>query len=270
MVNLSEHGFRFIRFLESILKKEDNDTLNYVQVEKINELVYALSILKSKLVILYYMPGSHRVVDFPKQNSDIQIIHIDEDVWISKPEILLSRINVLLGNAIKVFARQCVVARIDKGEALRFQDENHLQIAMPGKYRYGLFLEGDLVAIAVFSGGRKMKHTENYRSFEFIRFCSKQQHIIVGGLSKLLKAFIRDFSPNDIMTYVDSDWSDGKKFESTGFSKVSVLEPQTFWVNRETHQRISVKEYEGLLVPSDNKYYKVINLGSVKMIQSLF
>lgn len=288
MKEFSENGVRFVDCLESILDDQTpTGSKSYrIRVEKINSLVYALNISESKLLVLYYMPGSHRLLDFAKQSSDIQIIHIDEDVWICKPDILLSRIQVLLGNGIKVFARQCVVARIDKKEALRFQEEHHLQIAIPGKYRYGLFYEGDLIAIAVFSGGRNMKHTENYRSFECIRFCSKKQHVVVGGLSKLLKAFILDFSPNDIMTYIDLDWSDGRKFERTGFSKVSILGPQTFWVNKETNQRISVKEYEDLLKGRDDllssenivankaanhptEYYQVANLGSIKMVRYL-
>src|SRR5690606_3503625 len=132
-------------------------------------------------------------------------------------------------------------------------------------YRYGLFLEGELMAVAVFSGGRQMRHTENYRSFECIRFCTKQQFVVVGGLSKLLEAFIRDFKPNDIMTYVDLDWSDGKNFESLGFVEINKIEPQAFWVNKDTQERLSFKE-----LPTDyntDHYYKLVNSGSARMIK---
>src|SRR5690606_13769647 len=116
------------------------------------------------------------------------------------------------------------------------------------------------------SGGRLMRHSENYRSFECLRFCSKQRLVIIGGFSKLLKAFVLDFKPNDIMTYVDADWSNGSKFEKLGFIKILVTEPQIFFVNREDSKRTALQETEN----QDNlnsSFYKVANSGSIKMIK---
>ncbi|ULT28536.1 hypothetical protein KUH03_19615 [Sphingobacterium sp. E70] len=88
----------------------------------------------------------------------------------------------------------------------RFLVEHHLQTALPGKYRYGLYEQGELVSIAVFSGGRRMNDkNEEYRSFELLRFCNKSGYNVIGGLSKLITAFAKDFHPGDIMTYTDRD-----------------------------------------------------------------
>lgn len=254
---LPSHVLRFKTGLERIL-----DSL--LEPQLIDD-VYVFFLEERKLCIYYYPPGTLRIINHPNNSSALKYIHIDEDNWLSKPDLLLSRIEAIIGNGVKINARECVAARIDKKMALDFQEEHHLQLAVPGKYRYGLFHDGELVAIAIFSGGRTMRHSENYRSFEFIRFCSKQRHIVVGGMSKLLHKFIQDFSPNDIMTYVDLDWSDGKKFEGTGFVSVDILEPQTFWVHRKTHQRISNNEYKGLSNKDD--YYQVATLGSTKMVK---
>ncbi len=205
---------------------------------------------------------------------DIRHIHIDEDRWVAQPELVLSRIAALAGQALRIHARECVVARIDKAVAMAFQQDHHLQVALPGKYRYGLFHEGELVAVAVFSGGRKLDgKPPAYRSFELLRFCHKQGVHVVGSFSKLLGAFEADFSPGDIMTYADRDWSDGGSYRKTGFAVVGELAPQVLWVDARTMQRY----HEGALPaqvaassPQERErlgYVPIANSGSLKLVR---
>ena len=209
-------------------------------------------------------------------------IHIDADLWVQKPEIILSRIKAKLGLARKIHARETQVARIDKAQAMNFQMTHHLQVALPGKYRYGLFLQGELVAVAVFSGGRKMKSlSAELRSFELLRFCHKTDLIVVGGLSKLLRSFEKEFSPGDIMTYIDRDWSDGKSFERIGFEKAGDMPPQEFWLDSRTHQRYTAfdlpepapslekrtAEEDGTAKLEEPHWIQKENAGSLKMIK---
>ncbi len=49
-----------------------------------------------------------------------------------------------------------------------------------------------------------------YRSYEMVRFANVTGVTVTGGLSKLIKAFAEEVKPDDIMTYVDREWSDGK------------------------------------------------------------
>jgi len=236
-----------------------------ITIKEINSQTFAIEILGSNFLILFYLPGASRIKKIEGQEYNKLLIHIDEDVWLSKPELLLNRIKVLIGKGERIYARQCITARIDKQTALSFQKEHHLQAELPGKYRYGLFFQGELVAVIIFSGGRSMRHSENYRSFECLRFCSKQRLIVIGGFSKLLKTFILDFKPNDIMTYVDADWSDGSKFEKLGFIRIKVTDPQVFLVNKENNERKVIQNSEGQY--NDSSYYKVANSGSIKMIK---
>ncbi len=233
-------------------------------IKEIHNRTFEIEILESDILILFYLSGAPKI-KYEARGSNKRPIHIDEDIWLTKPDLLLNRIKVLAGKGERVYARQCITARIDKKTALSFQKEHHLQTELPGKYRYGLFCEGELVAIMVFSGGRLMRHSENYRSFECLRFCSKQRLIIIGGFSKLLKAFILDFKPNDVMTYVDADWSNGVKFEKLGFIKIMVTEPQIFFVNKENNQREPAKEN----MFNNDSFYKIFNSGSIKMIKYL-
>ena len=239
---------------------------------ELEEGVWRLSsdLLPFQLVFYRIMPFRERV----KPDDGLRPIHIDEDRWLRHPSLLLNRIAAVAGQAHRIYARDTVASRIDKHVALSFQEEHHLQVALPGKYRFGLFHRGDLVAVAVFSGGRAMRDRDSgYRSFELLRFCHKQGRHVVGGFTKLLEAFRTVFLPADIMTYADKDWSDGHSYEATGFRRAGETDPQLFWVDRQTMRR-----YHDRALPADLAektleerkqlgYVPVYNGGSIKFVK---
>ncbi|MFC6103911.1 hypothetical protein [Olivibacter domesticus] len=210
---------------------------------------------------------SHTLVYLPRR----KVIHLDEDVYLSKKDIVITRLAAFLGKSKRVYARNTVLARINKREALLFQQEHHLQVQLPGKYRYGLFYKGELMSIAIFSGGRQMHaHEAPYRSFELLRFCHKAGYLVIGGLSKLIRGFVNEFEPNDVVTYVDRDWSDGKNYQQLGFTAVGIIPPQKFYIQSKTGRRYDKKSYQAIIEhprsdESDSVYYTVDNLGSIKM-----
>lgn len=222
--------------------------------------------------IIYYIPPFDSRTT--SNGSNKRTIHVDEDLWINRKSVLLSRISALAGHAKRIHARQTVIARIDKRVSLTFQEEYHLNAALPGKYRYGLFLDGDLVAIAVFSGGRRMRNKpEEYRSFELLRFCHKQDIHVVGGLSKLINGFHADFNPSDIMTYADKDWTDGKSYGQIGFGIVGHKAPQTFWINPNDWVRYAADNMPPTLNNKTEEdlvkdgFLKTQNSGSLKLVK---
>ena len=264
MFNVSSSFYQFLYALQQKLVAE-------FDLDALSENACLLTTSELPICLIYYVPGAGKRIPL---RTDTRCIHIDEDLWITQPDLLLNRIAALVGKAQRIHARETVAARIDKHVALAFQQAHHLQVALPGKYRYGLFHQGDLVTIAVFSGGRKMNNRpDDYRSFELLRFCHKQGTQVVGGFSKLLDAFQRAFQPGDLMTYADKDWTDGESYRKTGFTIVGETDPQLFWVNRATKQR-----YDEHSLPDDLKdcpasvrkkagYLPVYNSGSIKLIK---
>ncbi|MGE8243711.1 MAG: hypothetical protein ACN6PD_13590 [Sphingobacterium sp.] len=194
-------------------------------------------------------------------------IHIDEDQLAQKFDLIVQRIVAKSKNNRRIYARKTVVARIDKKVTQQFLVEHHLQSALPGKYRYGLYDQGELVSIAVFSGGRRMNDkSEEYRSFELLRFCNKSGYNVIGGLSKLIKAFSKDFHPGDIMTYTDRDWSQHSSLEKIGFTTKEITASINFWVagiHRYTYR--SDEELQALMERIPIGFQKE-NMGSIKMI----
>ncbi len=245
-------------------------------VRQVEEGSFLLQPEQQPLAIAFYLlHPNRRHMDDAVAGQGRRVIHVDEDQWRTAGELIIGRLVSLCGKGRKIHARTTVAARIHVRTALAFQQEHHLQVALPGKYRYGLFANGELVSVAVFSGGRRMRdQPASYRSFELLRFCHKQGCQVVGGFTKLLKAFIRDFQPGDIMTYADKDWSDGSAYMRTGFKSVDYLPPQSFWIHDGTFHRYSetrLPEDIRQLSPEERAargYVPLKNSGSLKMVLS--
>ena len=169
---------------------------------------------------------------------------ITEDRWNSQQKMMHARLLAHLQIFTQIYARNCEVRKIDKKTAADFLSANHSYGDAACRYRYGLFLKrytghtsslttsrpqaGDLVAVATFSNGRKwIKGEKTIRSYEWTRYASLPGVRLSGGMGKLLQAFIEEVNPDDIMTYADLEWSEGKVYEQLGFTlegqKESVL-----------------------------------------------
>lgn len=224
----------------------------------------------NQLPITYFQDLSEKI---NAQNQ--RIIHLWEDVWTDKKDLIQSRFLAMIGKFSRLNARHCFIERIDKPTADKFLNENHLQGSVKAKFKYGLFLktqyvekfldkqgvENELIAVATFSGGRTFKEGDRkgFRSYELIRFASLKGFVVVGGMDKLLKAFIAEHSPDDIMSYADRDWSDGRSYLKLGFDKVGLLSPQCFIIDENSNLR--------LLINGEN--YTIVNAGSIKFVKNL-
>eukprot|EP00984_Skeletonema_dohrnii_P009850 scaffold3797_cov91-Skeletonema_dohrnii-CCMP3373.AAC.5 len=171
----------------------------------------------------------------------ISIIHLHEDVWYSKTDIVQCRLRTRLGvgSYRRIYARKTKAKRIDAGTAIPFLQKHHLWSATKARYYYGLFLpykgnsgdnrEGDeeLVAVATFSTKRKiLRGTRVTRSHELIRFCSRADGVVIGGITKLIRTFIKEQEPvDDIVTVVDRDWGPGDGWHAIGFETIHVSAP---------------------------------------------
>lgn len=211
------------------------------------------------------------------------VVHLWEDVARSKPEVVASRLRALAGASVRIPARLTKARRIDRPTAIAFLETNHLQVATASKYKYGLwlpqryfrvlpagFLDAQaaeaaelLVAVATFSHPRTIpRDGQPFRSYELVRFTNRLNCTVVGGLDKLLKTFVNEHQPDDIMTYADRDWSDGRSYERLGFKRIGETGPQLFWVDPRTNQR----EYPHRVADATG-LVPVWNAGSVKFVK---
>ena len=173
------------------------------------------------------------------------LIHLHEDVWHKKMSIVKSRLlNRLKPSSVtRLFGRKTVARRLDAETAIRFLESNHLWSATKARYYYGLHdRDGLLVAVATFSSKRNVqagKH-QRRRSFELIRFCNAMNVAVVGGISKLIRAFINDQTKqvDYIATVVDRDWGAGDGWHSIGFETLHVMSPVAMAVKDGTRRHL--------------------------------
>ena len=171
--------------------------------------------------------------------NNIQLFHIFEfenlDIW-------LSMINNKLGLNEKIFARKCVIKEVDLNSSKLFLKENHIQGYTHSKIRLGLYLDDKLVSLMTFGNSRFNKKYE----YELIRFCNLCNYNVIGGASKLLKYFIKNYKPKSIISYGNLRFCslNNNVYEKLGFSLVGKSNPNYFYFDNT------------FILQSRNKYQK--------------
>lgn len=187
---------------------------------------------------LFVKPRKHLEKTEICEKNGIQLIHVFEDEWLQKQEIVKSRIRGLLGLNERIFARKCSVKEVDTKTSRVFLQKNHIQGNCSSKYNLGLFHNNELVSLMTFGKSRFSK-TE----FELLRFCNKLNTNVVGGASKLLAHFVEQHREiTNIVSYADRRWSKGNLYEKLGFSVVSKSIPNYFYFRK--FQRESRMKYQ--------------------------
>ena len=178
-------------------------------------------------------------------DNNIRLIHIFEDEWIYKKEIVKSRLNTILGNIPnKIYARKCEIREIDNNTCKEFLDNNHIQGGINAPIRYGLFYNNELVSVMNFCKLRKnLGQNSNENEYELLRFCNKLDTIVVGGASKLFKHFIKMINPTIVKSYADRRWNTGNLYEKLGFEFTHFSQPNYFYViGQQRHNRFSFRK----------------------------
>lgn len=160
------------------------------------------------------------------EKNGIQLIHVFEDEWTYRKDIVKSRIAGILGLNTSIFARNCELRELPSREADDFLESNHLQGKCTSKWRYGLFYENELVAVMTFGTGRFSDCTE------LLRFCTKKFYHVIGGASKLFRHFTEVHPEiNEIVSFADRRWSTKDAFyPKLGFTLDGSTRPSYYYV----------------------------------------
>ena len=227
--------------------------------------------------------------EFIEQSLDSKVskaVIIWEDQWYSKQKIVQSRVKALFGISERIPARLTQVRRLDRPTTLQFLQENHLQDAVTSNYKYGLYLPKKhfrvlahppnadelLVAVATFARPRVFERADGpHRSCELVRFANLLDTTVVGGLDKLLSHFVKEHQPDDLMTYADLEWSNGRSYQKLGFSPQGDTPPQEFWVDPTTMERYYPHRLPDGITGENARqhgFVKIRNAGSRKFVKN--
>jgi hypothetical protein len=156
----------------------------------------------------------------------IELIHIWEDDWLFKGDIIKSIISSRLGLSGKIWARKCKIGLVKPSEKSEFLDTNHIQGDCVSGINIGLYLDNKLVSLMTF--GRRSINSKP--DFELLRFCNLIGFNVVGSASKLLKYFIENWEFDSITSYADISQFSGNLYKKLGFQCVHRSVPNYWWV----------------------------------------
>lgn len=236
-----------------------------------------------------------------KRLSCSDILHLYEDRWFFSREMVELRILARLNSFKSIFARKCNIICTTCNKQIPDYQERDNQIKefinkyhpygyAKSKYRFALEYEGKIVAAAAFSAPRPMPRdmeelSESWRryndglsgnkkiifdSYEWVRYISLPDVRVIGGMGRLLAAFLKlresvsnsersinqdseangdakgcvmkDRRPVEIMTYSDDEWSGGEAYKLLGFTEVAHRESITYFVDKKSHERLSFRK----------------------------
>lgn len=184
-----------------------------------------------------------------------------EDNWYHRRDFIKTYICQLINGNASVFARDLKVDFITENVSSAFLKKSHILGSSKGKFYLGIFVpphrhfrgikspfewEGNpLIAVAVFGKTLVMKDQAylGQKSTELVRFASLPGTRIVGGITKALAFYQKSFQVENVMTYVDQEWNNGKGFLGIGFEIESLTSPLLFKIDTSLN-RILVHNWE--------------------------
>lgn len=230
---------------------------------ELNGLYWHSSIYKEKK---YHLSKTNSA-----EKAGIHLIHIYQDDWIYKKDIVKNRIRNILGNSQKYYGRKCVLKALSSKDYRYFNETYHIQGSANASIRLGLYHNGILVAVMGFS--KKRFGSKNKNSYELIRYCSSGN--VVGGASKLLSYFKKNYNWDTIVSYCDRSWSKGGLYRKLGFKEVKKTPPNYYYIEENApSRRIGRMHFQKKKIGGDLRlteeqimnsrgYYRVYDSGSI-------
>ena len=225
---------------------------------------------------LYWHNELYKDIDYHKnktdlcEEKDIQLIHVWEDEWKYKQEIVKSMILNKIGKIPnKIDIKNCEIKEVSDNKLIEeFLDNNHIQGFITSSIKIGLYYNNELVSLMIFG--------KNKNNYELIRFCNKLNTDIIDGSLMILKYFTNNYKFNNIITYMDRSHSDNNLYKKLGFNYFNKTEPNYHYViNDKRYNKLNFIKYKLIQdgydinkteheIMLERKIYRIYDSGSIK------
>lgn len=184
---------------------------------------------------VYWHSSVHKEKSYHQKKSlkcaenGILLIHVWEDDWVLKKEVVKNKIKSKLSKQEeRVYARKTVVKEVERYEIEHILENYHIQGKTTASKWYALMYDGQPVAtIGIKNIGDGV--------WDLVRFASSVS--VVGGFSKLLSHFKKSNDWSEIITFAHMDYSVGGMYEKSGFERHSITQPALWYVRRGVRHR---------------------------------
>lgn len=204
----------------------------------------------------------------------IRLLQIWEDDWLHCNDIVMEHIKQVLGvsDREKVYARNTSVVLPDPGFAAELLGEHHIQGHPTGSFFVGLEDSSGLVAVAAFQ--------KNGVDYILTRYATSKN--VLGGHSKIISHFEKNFEYRNLITFADLSWSNGDLYRNTGWVEDDILPPDYQYVVRGKREHKfnyrkkrfkedpSLKYEEGLTetqLAALNGLYRIYDCGKIRFVK---
>lgn len=168
---------------------------------------------------------------------NIRLLHVWEDDWLYRQEIVKSIINGYLNRHSKIYARKCKIVELSSEECRSFINDSHIQGFVPATVYYGLVHENKLVQVMSF---KRIKNND----WEISRLCSRLNHSVIGGTSRLFRYFIKSNVFDSLISYSLNDYFNGNVYKKLGMKFVKYTNPSYWYLGRGSDIRLSRQKFQ--------------------------
>jgi hypothetical protein len=231
---------------------------------------------------LYWHSEEHKPDNYHRMKYEkckalgIRLITLFEDEWLEHENIVKGKLLHILGKSYsrKIFARKTTAADITRQDKSNFFDQYHIQGNGPSSINIGLKHDNEIVAVMGF-----IKNNDN--SFTLNRYATSCN--VVGGFSKLLKYFEKEYNSPKIISFADLRWSEGDLYYNNGFIMDKKLRPDYYWTDgrhgrhhkfnfRHSGMKTKLKNYDPALSETDNMhahgFFKIYDCGKLRFVKN--
>lgn len=223
---------------------------------------------------LYWHSDVFKEKNYHKNKLDLckkkgySLLTIFEDEWINRRGQVLNIIFNKLGLNKKLYARNFEVCEIDKSIAVKFINDNHLQMINASNIMKSVALIADNEIYGVISLGL---HHRDSKKYILNRMVFKSGYSIVGGASKMFKYISNGL--DEIITFADKRYFSGEVYEIMGFKLDIVLKPDYAYVKSENrYSKQSLKKKKGEEQKTENElrreqgYLRIWDCGKIRYV----
>lgn len=241
------------------------------------------------------------------QNAGFQLIHIWEDDWDDKKDIIIKMLAYKLGcmdklvevipnidvrNLDHVYARNLKFCIVESNEAKTFLNNNHIQGFVTASYYFGLKDNDDILRAVLLVRSPKLNARMKRKDGEWEIQRYATFGVVSGGFTKLLKnaeKYILNLGLKltKWISFAACDVSNGNLYENSGFIIDSILRPDYKYVGDFTHWKRVPKErfqkkifienpkllwedgWTESIAAKQNKLYKIYDAGKIRYVKDV-
>lgn len=172
----------------------------------------------------------------------IKLIHIFEDEWLEKKDLVKSKILSLINSyKLVISASKTKINCLTKEEKDFFLAKNSLEGTKRSSTSISLIYKNEIIASMGFS------KTADKKKFNMNFFIIKNETKVFGAFSKMLKAFLSNKDEGtEVISQIDRRWSDGHVYIKNGFELIKEIKPKGWGVKQDkrTEEKSSRKIFD--------------------------